>query len=80
MNLISTSNSVHFYNWYEFYIGSFVPRRRIANGKVLLAQVHAYDDPAHRLRLARGFTLGSVRNMRRLLARGGPAVGEWHGV
>ena len=35
---------IHFFNYYEYYIGTFYPREHLNSGYVLLKQVEAYLD------------------------------------
>lgn len=51
-----------FYNYYGNYIGRYIPKE-YKDGKVLLNQVHAYDDENERLYIAKTITSGSIKNM-----------------
>lgn len=54
--------SILFYNFYGNYIGRFTPKEYI-NGKILLEQVHAYEDFDKRLYIAKTILKGSLHNM-----------------
>lgn len=54
---------VHFFDYYENYTGSFMPRDGLLSGKVLIAQVSAYQNTKKRLELARKFIEGAAWNM-----------------
>ncbi len=54
---------VHFFDYYENYTGSFMPREALLSGKVLMAQARLYDDKTKRLELARLILEGAVHNM-----------------
>lgn len=54
---------VHFFNSYGMKIATFMPRHKLASGKVLLAQVSAYNDPSKRMKLASSFVSGAISNM-----------------
>lgn len=53
----------HFFNYYGFYNGSFVPRDYLLSGEVLVKQVQFYTNAEKRLPLAKEMVLGGVDNM-----------------
>lgn len=67
---------VHFFNYYGFYIGSFYPREHLNSGYMILKQAEHYLDTTKRLRLAKKFVWGAVKNLIKVLeyyiARGKP--------
>jgi CRISPR-associated endonuclease Cas1 len=56
--------SLHVFNYYGFYVGSFYPRETRAAGQVVVAQALHSADPSRRLALARGFVEGALFHMR----------------
>ncbi|ACO03961.1 MAG TPA: type I-B CRISPR-associated endonuclease Cas1 [Persephonella sp.] len=60
---------IHFYNYYGFYSGSFLPRKKNVSGSLLVEQVRHYIDNKKRQYLAVSFVEGAayhiLRNLRK---------------
>ncbi len=65
---------IHFFNYYDFYTGTFYPREMNVSGKLLVKQVQFYEDYDKRLEIAKEFvntcTHNIYRNLRYYNGRG----------
>jgi CRISPR-associated protein Cas1 len=68
INILSSKGvTVHFFNYYDFYKGSFYPRETLLSGKLLVSQVAHYMDEYKRLEIAKKFVEGAAANIYRNL-------------
>lgn len=58
---------VHFFNYYNFYTGSFYPRESLLAGQLLVKQVEHYTDYEKRIKIARKFIEAAADNIYRNL-------------
>lgn len=56
---------VHFFNYHEGYSGTFYPKEKMLSGRLLLAQVRAFDNK--RLDIAKAIVLGIGENIDHIL-------------
>ena len=59
--------TVHFFNYYDFYNGSFYPRESLLSGNLLVNQTAHYMDTDKRLIIAKKFVEGAAANIYRNL-------------
>lgn len=58
---------VHFFNYFGYYVGSYVPRTTLVSGYLLVRQVEHYIDDDKRLSIAREFVRAGLMNIYRNL-------------
>lgn len=59
--------TMHFFNHYGYYVGSFYPREYYNSGCLILKQSEHYLDSKKRMDLARRFVSGAINNMKKVL-------------
>jgi CRISPR-associated protein Cas1 len=68
LNFLAQSQiTLHLFNYYGYYSGSFYPREPFVSGKLLIKQVENYTDPELRVKLARKFVEGAAMNIKKNL-------------
>lgn len=61
LGLCSKENiSVHFFNYYGHYIGSFLPKKHYNNSRLLIKQVNSYTNKDERLFIAKKFLKSNI--------------------
>ena len=53
---------VHFFNYYGFYCGSYIPREYLPAGFLLIKQAEHYLNEGKRIEIAKEFVLGATHN------------------
>ncbi|KXG75850.1 CRISPR-associated endonuclease Cas1 [Fervidicola ferrireducens] len=54
---------VHFFNYYDYYVGSFYPREFMNSGYMILKQAEHYLDKEKRIVIARKIVTGAIKNI-----------------
>jgi CRISPR-associated protein Cas1 len=68
---------IHFFNYFGFYTGSFLPRQEVHSGSLLVQQVGHYSSKRKRLELARSLVDGASYNiLKNLKYYGSPSRGR----
>lgn len=68
INFLSQQNvAIHFFNYYDFYTGTFYPREKYVSGHLLVKQVEHYLDEQKRLTIAQKFIDSASDNIYRNL-------------
>ena len=65
--MCSSKIMIHFYNYYDYYVGTFYPREFLNSGYVVLKQSEAYLDYDRRVNIARKFIVGATNNILQVL-------------
>lgn len=68
LNFLSSFGiSIHFFNYYGFYTGTYYPKEALVSGKLLIKQVEHYKDKNKRLEIAKSFIEAASYNIYRNL-------------
>lgn len=59
--------ALHFFDYYENYTGSFMPRDSLLSGRMILAQAKAFQNKKMRMEIARQIIHGATHNMQKNL-------------
>ena len=63
-NYISQAGVIlHFFNYYGFYSGSYVPRETLLSGDVLVRQVKKFTKPSYQMIISKELMQGAVHNI-----------------
>lgn len=58
---------VHFFNHYDYYVGSFYPREHFNSGYMILKQAEVYLNKEKRVQLAKRFVEGAAENIKKVI-------------
>ena len=58
---------LHFYNYYDFYVGSYYPKETLVSGSLLIKQVEKFQNYSERLLIAQKFIEAASYNILRNL-------------
>jgi CRISPR-associated protein Cas1 len=58
---------LHYFNYYDYYMGTFYPREHYNSGFITLKQAEHYLNETSRLKLAKSFVSGALRNIETVL-------------
>ena len=53
--------NVHFFNYYQYYVGSFCPKESMLSGQLLVKQVGAYSDNQQRIYIAQNIIKAAAK-------------------
>lgn len=68
LELLSQKNILlHYYNYYDYYMGTFYPREHLNSGHILLQQAKHYLDSDKRMRIASKICDGAIKNIIQIL-------------
>lgn len=68
LNILSKQGiAIHFFNYYDFYTGSFYPKEQMLAGNLLVKQVEHYTDYNKRLDIAKKLLVAATANIFRNL-------------
>lgn len=59
---------IHFFNYYDYYIGSYYPREHMNSGYMILRQAKFYLERGKRIEIARQFVRGASQNMLQVIS------------
>ncbi len=58
---------VHYFNNYEYYLGTLIPKNTNCSGKTIVKEIRHYDNKEKRLYLAKEIIIASLKNINRNL-------------
>ena len=59
--------SIHFFNYYGFYTGTYYPKESLVSGRLLIKQLNNYENKDKRLKIAKAFIDSASYNIHRNL-------------
>ena len=58
---------IHYFNMYEYYLGSLIPKKHKSSGKLIVNEVIHYNDENKRLFIAKEIVKASLKNLNNVL-------------
>ncbi|SRR5690554_134042 len=58
---------IHYFNFYDYYLGSIIPKNHTNSGKLLIKEVNLYKNKSKRLNIAKKIVIAGFKNINRVV-------------